>query len=682
MNISASHTSPKQTASLFLATQGLVLNKRGFFLAAGSLIAWILVLSMVAYQWSASVAVDVGDYYDTPYLSGAYSERETPDQRTFRWSTGPAGVTIPDIGRGAWVGQINVLTAHPDSAPVEAVLHLSDGNTVRLPDMAEARVIHHLIPASATNSGSLELEITSNLYQEQTASARTLGVAVFGFGATTASSRPWLPPFLAFGLLCVIGLGAALSLRLTGLAGAWAVGGAAAIVAGLIAQLMLHRTPTVFWLPGLAVLSWVTVGLVAGLRKIVPWLCAKGGVDIDQTALTTLLLLFTGGFWLKAGGALYPYMIAIDVHWHMDRVRWILDGRLGEMYRPGAFNESVMPANEFGANRPTIPYSPFFHIFATSFAIFPWALETTAKVFSAVVDNSRVFIIYFLARSFGLSRRAGLLGATLYAVFPATFLLHSWGNVPTTFGMWWTLISSSFIIGAWGRLRERKVFIWLTALLLITFLIYTVMAVFMGMVLTLWIVFVATQHREQRPQAWALSWAMALAFGLSIAIYYGLYIPDIIRKTIPYFQQSFTQGVESVGATPYQATWSDNVWAYSTRLWNNGLMIPLLLTPLAIWRLGRQKARSDSKLWLGMQWICAMFFVSLLFVPIDRTVPMVDKHVFFLMPVWGILMGYLFDQAVQRWRWSSIVIASGYAALLIAALELWMRRIEAVKQIW
>src|SRR5687768_16895902 len=146
MNISASHTSPKHTASLFLATQGLVLNKRGFFLAAGSLIAWILALSMVAYQWSASVAVDVGDYYDTPYLSGAYSERETPDQRTFRWSTGPAGVTIPDIGRGAWVGQINVLTAHPDSAPVEAVLHLSDGNTVRLPDMAEARVIHHLIP--------------------------------------------------------------------------------------------------------------------------------------------------------------------------------------------------------------------------------------------------------------------------------------------------------------------------------------------------------------------------------------------------------------------------------------------------------------------------------------------------------------------------------------------------------
>jgi hypothetical protein len=668
MNISASHTSPKQTASLFLATQGLVLNKRSFFLAAGSLIAWILLLSMVAYQWSASVAVDVGDYYDTPYLSGAYSEREKPDQRTFRWSTGPAGVTIPDIGRGAWVAQLNVLTAHPDGAPVEAVLHLSDGNTIKLPDTAEPRVIHQLIPASATNSGSLEVEITSNLYQEQTASARTLGVAVFGFGATTASSRPWFPPFLAFGLLCVIGLGAALSLRLTGLAGAWAVGGAAAITAGLIAQLMLHRTPTVFWLPGLAVLSWVTVGLVAGLRKIVPWLCAKGGVDIDQTALTTTLLLFTAGFWLKAGGALYPYMIAIDVHWHMDRVRWILDGRLGEMYRPGAFNESVMPANEFGANRPTIPYSPFFHIFATSFAIFPWALETTAKVFSAVVDNSRVFIIYFLARSFGLSRRAGLLGAALYAVLPATFLLHSWGNVPTTFGMWWTLISSSFIVGAWGRLRERKVFIWLTALLLITFLIYTVMAVFMGMVLTLLIVFVATQHRDQRPQAWALSWAMALAFGLSIAIYYGLYIPDIVRKTIPYFQQSFTQGAESVGATPYQATWADNVRAYTTRLWNNGLMIPLLLTPLAIWRLGRQKAQSESKLWLGVQWICAMFFVALIFVPIDRTVPMVDKHVFFLMPVWGILIGYLFDQAVQRWRWSSILIASGYAALLIAAL--------------
>jgi hypothetical protein len=309
-------------------------------------------------------------------------------------------------------------------------------------------------------------------------------------------------------------------------------------------------------------------------------------------------------------------------------------------------------------------------------------LETTAKVFSAVVDNSRVFIIYFLARSFGLSRRAGLLGAALYAVFPATFLLHSWGNVPTTFGMWWTLITSSFIVGNWGRLRERKNFIWLTALLLITFLIYTVMAVFMGMVLTLWMVFVAAQHREQRPQVWALTWATGLAFGLSLAIYYGLYIPDIVRNTIPYFQKSFTQGVESVGAVAYQPTWYDNVRAYRIRLWNNGLLIPLLLTPLALWLLGRQKARSDSKLWLGVQWICAMFFVALIFIPIDRRVPMVDKHVFFLMPVWGILMGYLFDRAVERWRWSSILIASGYAALFIAAMELWIRRIESVKQIW
>ncbi len=51
----------------------------------------------------------------------------------------------------------------------------------------------------------------------------------------------------------------------------------------------------------------------------------------------------------------------------MDRVRWILQGQLPTLYGVNSpLNESTMPTAEWGANRPVIPYSPWYHIFATS----------------------------------------------------------------------------------------------------------------------------------------------------------------------------------------------------------------------------------------------------------------------------------------------------------------------------
>ncbi|HEY1015207.1 MAG TPA: hypothetical protein VGE07_21050, partial [Herpetosiphonaceae bacterium] len=516
-----------------------------------------------------------------------------------------------------------------------------------------------------------------------------------------------------------------------------ALGLAAALLAGLAAPLAAGRAPYAMWLPGLAVLGGVTLLLTLGLRKLVPALFRLAGLELEPEALRALLLLFVAGFWIKGGGQLYPYMIAIDIHWHMDRVRWILDGRLAEMYRPGAFNESVMPEREFGANRPVIPYSPFFHIFATSFAIFPWKLETTAKIFSAAIDNSRVFIIFFLGRQFGLSRRAGLLASALYAVLPATYLLHSWGNVPTTFGMWWTLIACCFIIAAWGRLREPKVFAWLTAVLLATFLMYTVMAVFLGMTLIVWMAFVGFRHRDQNPQVRAVAAGTALALAASLAIYYAQYIPGIVERTLPYFGTTLTQGQEAVGAIQYQATAADNAWAYIQRLWNYGLLPVFLIAPLALWLFARDDtsrpgapesafALDAKRRWLGRTWICAMIVVALLFIPIDRSVPMVDKHIFYLLAPLALLMGHLMDRsfadwrllgamgaavlgammirgihpifylvplaalaggwalsrAAKRWEMPALPLALTYAALLAAALELWVRRIETVKQVW
>ncbi len=649
-----------------------------------ALLLWTLIVLIIAYQTATSKQIIMGDYYDPPFLHGSFSDAETTQetQRSFRWTTGEAQVSIPSAGRGTWTTRINLLTAHPDQSPVNAALQFDQHTGLQLPDSSEPRVIHAIIPASA-NNGDVGFTLVSNLYPEPTASARTLGVALFNVSFASTNTQTWLPPWQSVLWLGLIALGIALSLILTRLDPRIALGIAAAMIAGLAMAIMFRRVPNTLWLPGLAFLSWLSVLLVWGLRSIVPWLMAKGGVELEQSTLTMLLLIFLAGFWIKGGGQLYPYMIAIDIHWHMERVRWILDGRLGEIYKPGAFNESVMPEKEFGANRPTIPYSPFFHIFATSFALLPFQMEQTAKIFSSIQDNCYPLLIYFFARSFGFSRRSGLLAAGLYSVIPLTYLLHSWGNVPTTNGMWWTFMTIAFIIGAWGTLNLQKRWWIFVGILTITFLMYTVMAVFLGMLLVLWMSYIAISRRDQRGEAWRVIKAMFMAVGFATLIYYGLYIPDIVRKTIPYFSTSLTKGQEAVGAVQYQATNYDNFRAYGIRLINHGLLIPLFLSPLGVWLMGRWRTqRPDGKLWLGSLWMCAMFSVSLIFFWIDRNVPMVDKHIIFLIPVWCLLIAVMLDETLKRWRWTSILAASAYLVLFAMSIELWLRRISAVKQVW
>ncbi len=672
---------------------------RGWLLSGLGLVAWIVLLTGVVYQFRAGFTVSIGDYYDTPYLRSGFSDRETSaDGRyTFRWTTGPAQISAPRMGRGAWTLGLLALAAHPDSSPVNATLHFANGYQFQIPDSGELRAVHVFVPPAALSSGDLTIDITANTYSEPTASARQLGLALFSLQLSQVGSHSLLAPLGTLIYLVLIVLALALTLWATGLRGTLAVALAAALGLGLTLPLAQVRLPYAFWLPSLALLGWISLLLVVALRWLMPRLFGLGGVTIDDTALTALLLLFVVGFWIKAGGQLYPYMIAIDIHWHMERVRWILDGRLAEIYKPGAFNESVMPANEWGENRPTIPYSPFFHIFSTAFAIFPWQLETSAKVFSAFIDTSRVFIVFYLVRAMGLSRRAGLLAAVLIAIFPVTFLLHSWGNVPTTLGIWWTLIASTVIIGGWGRLNRRPAFMLLTAVLLITFLIYTVMAVYMGMLLVVWLVAVALRHKAERAQVKAAAWATALAFALSMAVYYWQYVSDIIKKTLPYFSTTLTQGQESVGATPFEESYGTYLANYIPRLWGYGLLIPLLLLPLALWLIRRNPpelaAEPRTKTAIGWLWMAAMLLIALLFVPIARSVPMVDKHIFFLIPVLAIGAGVVIDYglrwlqqhtgAQRRYRAIAGMALTVYVGLtLLDSVQLWVDRIERIKQVW
>jgi hypothetical protein len=663
----------------------------------------------------------------SPLVGGALPPRDIVGEvvlapaRTYRWSTGESSVALPNLGRGAWAAELAVVTAHPDGQPVEAQLYAGERLLAALPDSPAPRRLHLLVPPDAVRDGSLELTLRANTY----ADPRPLGVllsAVTVAPLAGAGLAAALPPLggLAMALVTVLGAFAALSFavgsgrwgvgseeRRGGLSAAgWAaLGVAAAALLGAWA-LGAHRFPSSFMLPRLAWLAVASVLLVLALRPLTRWLFRAAGAPIDNDGradhaltprasrphasrltphaspfLSVLLVLFLVSFWLKAAGALFPYFVAIDVEWHMTRARWILDGQLPLLYGTNSpLNESTMPTAEWGENRPVIPYSPWFHIFATLFAFSPISMETTANMFSILLDSTRVILIALIALKAGLSRRAALLAAATFAALPVAFLLHSWGNIPTAMGLWLTLVCNTVILCFWERLHERRVMVTLSALLLATFLEYTVTGVFMGVYLVVFTAIVWLNGR--RGGAWranarplgSLWLAAGVAIAMALLIYYGQYIWLIIQQTVPYMSTVFTQGPESVGVE--RPPFGQYLWAYvphlDYRIWPGdylyfGLLIPVLFTLPGFFAL-----RHRPLIWTLF---AAWGTVALLFLLAGYRISMVDKQLFYLLPMICVCWAIYAERLWARGRWGRLVVVTILLYTLVTALDQWALRI-------
>lgn len=620
--------------------------------------------------------------------------------RTYRWSSGESTIALPGLGRGDWRVDLNVITAHPDGQPLDAQVFANGRLLATLPDLGEMRRVSLLVPAALLRGGDLELTLRSNTF----ADPRPLGIFVSDVAVRPAGAGGWgaaVPPWgtLAAALTIVLGLYACLAL-LVGQPAQASPGGArrAAPVnpwlafAGALAVALLggwallsYRFPTSFMLPRLALLAGWSLLLLLALRPLLTWMFRAAGVPFATgrgwSLREALLLAFFVSYWIKGAGMLYPYFVGIDVSWHMDRVQWIIDGRLPLLYGVNSpLNESTMPEAEWGTNRPVIPYSPYFHMFAVLYALLPFSLSMSANMVSLLLDCSRVLLIALLARAAGLSERAALLAGGLYALLPVTFLLHSWGNVPTTFGLWWTLAATVFLVAAWDRLHERGPMVALSLLLLATFLFYTVTGVFMGFFLLIFTA-LAWLMARRGPEGRALHaglrplWtATGVAIAAALIIYYGQYIGPIIQQTLPYMQTVFTQGPESVGVVrpsfgQYMGIFIPHL---DYRRWDNGhlyygIAIPLLfLIPgfLALWK--------RPLIWVTL---AAWFTVALLFMFAGYRISMVDKQIFYMLPAMCICWAVYAERYWDRGRWGRLFVAGIYAFTLAAAVALWVFRI-------
>ncbi len=660
----------------------------------GLFLATLLVVT-VAYQFDTSYEVEVGGYYDRVYVQG-FHERENPapeegTSEHFRWSTDQAVLTFPGVGaRGRWL-LLRMHGTRPAGLPLPEVHLFACGHLLAQTRAGPAWQEYRLwLPASTCADGTVRLELEADTFSPARSGTgndpRELGVAVSRAVLLPAQGflSPGGPAWDQWGWSLLFAVSLYLGLLWLGWKPPWAAPVASLPLFPLAWGLAAHRLWTTIYtsrLATVALLGLFLLPLVGTLfRRVLAW----GKVSIGEKSFRLLLAAFWVGFLLKTGGLFYPFSVAIDLRWHLQRAAEIVDGRLAELYRPGAFSESVMP-EEWGEEKPLIPYSPFYHLTAALFFFLPWRPYDTANVLSVLLDLSRPLLIYFLARRLGWDERTGVWAGLLYALLPATFLLHSWGNVPTTTGLWWTLAATCYLVGAWERLRHIRTWAGLVFFLLGALLYYTVAAAFLVVFLGILLAGLALNGRGIRPQPLgAVALALLTAAGLATAIYYGQYIGPIATETVPRLLESLRQGGVGLGVRP--VSWPEYLLQHLVRLssLSYGLIGPVVLALGGVffrWPAGEKGAIfMSSALRRGV--LLAWFGTALLFFLIGFRVDMVDKEIWFVLPALALCAAVTLE---RLWRWDRagrILVVGFLLFLAMAALYTWVFRLSSVTQEW
>jgi hypothetical protein len=596
------------------------------------------------------------------------------DAVIFRWSQERSQLHFHGVAGGWWSVTAHAYPNHPDNQPFESTISVGERVLGSIPhNVISFRKYSYLVPPSAVDKGDIHVTINSQTWANTVDEARSIGIAVADV-AVQPLTTPWWNIGLSARLatLIAIALVAAISAQYVGVS---AIGMGSVVAVLLSAIMTLNRSYLAEWYPQLLLLMIISVLTVPLWYRVLDWLAGERPFSERTKQLLVGLVIIS--VWVKGGGILYPIMRPIDIEWHMDKVREILTTwDIAKFYQPGAFSESVMPITEWGEERPMIPYSPFYHLFSLLYAIFPWSMEKTATIFNAFLDASRVIIIAVMFRRVGMSERVSWLAALGYAIAPVTFLLHAWGNTPTTTGLWWTLVTTAALLIVGKSINDRKIFWSILALTTLTMLIYTVTAVFhvlfvSVLALLLWVMPTNKDKSTIKP----ILLATYGGLGIATLIYYGQYIPPIIERTIPYFLQISVSSPASFGVE--RPPWGEYMWAYFPTLRYDfvdnpylyyGIFIPMLMVIPGVAFL-----RQRQPLWAYM---AAMFVIALLFMVAGYRISMVDKQIFYILPIVMLCWAVLADKFWRRGIAGQLMISVIMLFTTYSAMYLWIVRID------
>ncbi|PZR94805.1 MAG: hypothetical protein DLM69_12145 [Candidatus Chloroheliales bacterium] len=578
----------------------------GLGLLLGGLLAWTL-----AYQISRPLYIDIGGPYDAPYLVNYLEQQGGGDsgQATYRWADGYSAIHFPAIGIAP--AHVQVQLSAPQKHGLVVQVHVNGVATERITVGDTSSGYSLSVPANllqaggdGAGAGDLVLFLQADVAPRPGDNRPVAFQADFArltFDGSFVIPAPEQLLWLTISLLLLY----ALLHRLTGWRGATA--GAALFILASAALLALARLALTIYTARLAAMLL--------LAHLALWLCVwlarlgyrRAGVQASAALWRILALLFVAGFVLKLGGLFHPFSFVVDEQFHIAKIMQLAHGDFWQFYFSPELSQSVMPEGDW-KTRLLIPYSPFFYMVSAGLAQLPVALNLALYTIATLLDASRVYLVAFIALRFGWSERAAWLAAALATFTPASFLLQQWGNYPTSFSLWLTLLFTALLVAAWPRL-DRRALLWLTLLLAVTFVSYTVTAVMLGITLLAFIAlgWLLEQRRptvsnaalgvvaeRTAPAAYPALGSpyrklLLVTIGatlLAMLTFYGQYIVILVRDTIP----NMLNTVGSSGSLkPVTQSWPDYIFVSGATLWNYQLWSTYLLGLVGLGRLLRNR---------------------------------------------------------------------------------------------
>jgi hypothetical protein len=711
----------------------------------GAVLLLTLVIVSLAYQFAPALYIKLGGGYDRPYLNltengfSAYSirydyddgqsllvadnrqTRRDPFEDNYRWTRSRPIILLPGLGEGAHLRlEAAASPVYPQGQQVEVLLNGQPFTSFQLQPGAPKQYDFDLTQSQyPRQNGNLAIEMrvkgigplkgevvyvpipgtdptayTEKLVDKANPDEKSVVAPWDGFRLYSVEVTPKaggiVPPLGTLLALLLTVLSFYFALAYCGLRGRWSFVAAGLLSLGAGVMLAFWREELTVFTGRLALLTFVAAFLLPLLDLSLPRLFRRWKLTLPKWAWTGLLAFFLAGLLLR-GGILYPQALVIDSPYHLLQTDKVAKGQLWEQYT----NRDLSKVPGQWQSEAVIPYSTITYFLLAPIAKLPIDPAVSLTLFNVLLDALRVFIIYALALALGTGARAALVGAGVYLFIPCTWLLVSWGNWPTTISFWLGVLYLTLALVLYRELNRKRVWYALTALLTLTMLVYSVTAVFMAMLLYLWAagLFFVTGRRDKvdRRNAKLIALSATVAGLLATGLYYCQFLPDLY-KTLTSFDKSLSSGA---GLGLGQRDFLPYLWLYTDHVFNAYGVGVLLGLALSVWGWaifaptflkwqpseGQEVAESDLRsgrnLWFSGAWL-AVFVV---FGAAQWKVDMVDKQVWFVVPLVCALAGVALLFGWEKLKRPALRYGSQFAIVALtgwlsySTVTLWIYRI-------
>lgn len=615
------------------------------------------------YWLNPVVALNIGNTYSRPYLHRFYAN-ERNERFDFAYTTQGSTMVLPGPAAGPYLVRLQMSGWRPETHE-DAILTLrSEDYAVTFLVRRQPATYDLFFPAT---SGDLVIAFESNLYTPSSTDPRQLGIAL-----DRVEIQGWgmLPPLTTtIQILAIIslfwffwrrvGLKPAIVFLLTGVV-------LFAALVGLFQARLLITVALGRWIAVLVLLHLVFWPLQQLMRTIL----RRYNLTVSAVGWKWLWGIFGAALLFKVGGALYPHAIFIDEWPHMQRVQMVLDGRFLELYRPG-FTSFL--GGTVGLEAGYLPYSPLWYLLIAPIHMAGIPIGDAMNGLNALLDVSKGLMIFLITLRTLDRERPALIASGLYHLLPMPYFLMSWGNYPTQFGLWASLVVLTFLALNYQQmpvLREWKRFGLWVGLLALSILSYTIIGVMTFTMLGILMLFkILRGVKGSRPFILSLLIGMILAEGFAFAIYHVQFVPVFLNSTLPSVVNNIINMASAELRPDVEARESplSNFLANTIFLRNHTTYLLLLLTMVGLGGL----YFDQSGRWYGSFW-SAWLAIFVLYTLVSAYVAdMVLKHILFVMPLICISAALALNAIWDRWRYGRLATIVTALFLFAVVVERW-----------